>query len=121
MFHQKFSQNIFLPKQGQPEQRGAEFARIEAFLEKWILENEFIETERYHLVRYEDMIIDPKAHLRRAIAYITPATKLDTDLKLADAVENAKAVRRNRRVVRAYTDAVVSMAHPKTPDDIFLT
>lgn len=50
-----------------------------AFLEKWILQNEYIETERYRVVCYEDMVKDPEAQLRKIIKYITPTRAIDTD------------------------------------------
>ncbi len=50
-----------------------------AFLEKWILQNEYIETERYHVVRYEDMVDDPEVQLRKVIRYISPTRAIDTD------------------------------------------
>ncbi len=50
-----------------------------AFLEKWIIQNEYIDTKRYQVVRYEDIVNDLEAELARIIQYITPALPMDAD------------------------------------------
>jgi hypothetical protein len=55
-----------------------------AFLEKWIIYNKYIETKRYHVVYYDDMVNDQVEELKKIIKYITPEHAID-----ANAVKSA--------------------------------
>ena len=49
-----------------------------AFLEKWVLHNENVGTERCHVIRYEDLVYDPREQLKAAIRFISPNLKFDS-------------------------------------------